>query len=104
VIHGEAKIMRRRAALACPDVKALRQRLTSYVGLPVTQDYLGRLVGCSGKTVLKWERGTRPLPVFAVRLAAVEKALAAKTRTLMEELGACRSSPQLSVSIQMMPT
>lgn len=87
MIRGEAKIHRRRALAACPDVKALRERLTNYVGLPVTRDYLASLVGCSPRTIMRLEKGSRPLPVFAERLAALDKKLAEKTRTLREELG-----------------
>ena len=39
MIHGEAKMLRRRTVAACPDVKALRERLSTYVGLPVTLEH-----------------------------------------------------------------
>jgi transcriptional regulator with XRE-family HTH domain len=86
MVHGEAKMLRRRALAACPDVRALRERLSNYVGLPVTREYLASLVGCSKDAIKGWEKGKRPLAVFAVRLAALEKKLGAKTRTLGEEL------------------
>jgi transcriptional regulator with XRE-family HTH domain len=88
VIHGEAKMLRRRALAACPDVKALRERLSTYVGLPVTREYLAGLVGCSKDAIKGWEKGSRPLTVFAERLAKIDKWLSEKTRTLAEELGA----------------
>ena len=87
MIHGEAKMLRRRTVAACPDVKALRERLSTYVGLPVTLDYLASLVGCSPRTIMRLEKGSRPLPVFAERLAALDRKLGEKTRTLREELG-----------------
>jgi DNA-binding transcriptional regulator YiaG len=86
VIRGEAKILRRRALAACPDVKALRERLNDYVGLPVTREWLASLVGCSLEAVKGWEKGARPLSVFAERLVALDRRLSEKMGTLREEL------------------
>ena len=88
MIRGEAKIRRRRTVAACPDVKALREKLTNYVGMTATFEYLASLVGCSPEALADWEKGRhRPMAVFAERLAVIDKRLSEKTRTLREELG-----------------
>ena len=86
MIRGETKLLRRRAVAACPDVKALRERLTNYVGLPVTREWLASAVGCSTDAVKGWEKGGRPLSVFAERLAALDRKLSERAGTLREEL------------------
>ncbi len=42
-------------------------------------------MGCSPDAIKGWERGSKPLAVFAEKLALLDRKLSEKTRTLREE-------------------
>lgn len=88
MIHGEAKMLRRRAAAMCPDVKAIRRLLEEATDATWgSQARLAELLGCSPWTIRRWERGTkRPSAAYTVRLRELERRLRERPATINEEL------------------
>lgn len=91
MIHGEAKMLRRRAALACPKVEDLLALLEqASESSHALQTRLADLVGCTPKTIGTWKRKKAAPHIYAPRLIEVEAKLRAR---LAPKEPACEERP-----------
>jgi len=99
-VHGETKILRRRAALACPDVKELRQLLERATGVAHgSQARLMALVGCSRGALRNWERGGKVATFFVPKLVEVEATLRARVEAQEREVAPPKPSLPLMANV-----
>ena len=75
-------MLRRREALACPDVRGLLALVEQVTGAPRgAQNRLADLVGVKHTTISKWAKGA-PVPhVYVAKLVEVETKLKARVET-----------------------
>lgn len=58
-----------------PDVVELRRLMGQAMGVPVTQKRLTELIGCSMRSLIRWEKGERPALAFQPRLRELDQML-----------------------------
>lgn len=82
---------------ACPDVAELRRLLGDALGAArATQAHLAELVGCSLRSIIRWEQGERrPSAGFRPRLLELERKLRARALSIDDELARGTREPEL---------
>lgn len=74
-----------------PDVTKLRRLIGEAMGIPLTMKRFTELIGCSMRSVIRWERGERPALMFRPRLLELERMLKSGTFSIDDAL---RSKPE----------
>jgi len=69
-----------------PDVVELRRLMGQAMGVPVTLKRLTELIGCSLRSLIRWERGERPALAFRPRLRELDRMLRAGKFSISEAL------------------